>query len=127
IISEKITEITGIKTSIKIRDLQSEKEKLFEELFVEGETYHRTCHEKIFVAQNASSLVPEDLDVAVNALVLSAQREDREAIIRSLQGLVAEYTPMNWLEKGDRQQVIREMAGKMKTAVSSTAKPAQAS
>ncbi|MCU0494637.1 MAG: polysaccharide biosynthesis protein, partial [Chloroflexaceae bacterium] len=37
-------------------------EKLFEELFVPGESYERTIHEKIFIACNASSFVPRDLD-----------------------------------------------------------------
>ena len=37
-------------------------EKLFEELFVTGEQYERTAHEKIFIAANASRIVPEGLD-----------------------------------------------------------------
>jgi len=35
-------------------------EKLYEELFVPGETYQPTHHEKILIARNASSFVPED-------------------------------------------------------------------
>ncbi len=37
-------------------------DKLFEELFIPGEDYNRTTHEKIFIASNASQFVPEDLD-----------------------------------------------------------------
>ncbi|MFO7537774.1 MAG: nucleoside-diphosphate sugar epimerase/dehydratase, partial [Chloroflexota bacterium] len=49
-------------------------EKLYEELFVKGEVYHRTRHEKIYIAGNASSLVPHDLADAVDALEASAMR-----------------------------------------------------
>jgi FlaA1/EpsC-like NDP-sugar epimerase len=73
-------------------------EKLYEELFIKGEEYHRTRHEKIYIAGNASSLVPHDLGDAVDALEASAQRNDRLAIIRGFQGLVPEYTPMADLE-----------------------------
>jgi len=69
-------------------------EKLFEELFVTGEQYHRTCHDKIFIAGNASSFVPLDLDESLSGLAASAARNDREAIIRGLQNLIPEYEPM---------------------------------
>jgi FlaA1/EpsC-like NDP-sugar epimerase len=63
-------------------------EKLFEELFVTGENYERTRHEKIFIAGNASSFVPEGLDAGINALTAAAERNDREAILRCLENLV---------------------------------------
>jgi len=69
-------------------------EKLYEELFVEGEQYHRTHHEKIFIAGNASSFVPMDLDDSLGGLAASAARYDTEAIIRGLQNLIPEYQPM---------------------------------
>ncbi len=69
-------------------------EKLYEELFVPGEQYHRTCHEKIFIAGNASSFVPVDLDESLSGLAASAARSDAEAIIRGLQNLIPEYEPM---------------------------------
>ena len=56
-------------------------EKLFEELFIPGETYQRTRHAKIFYASNASTHEPGDLDAAIRALLVSAQRNDREAIV----------------------------------------------
>ncbi len=37
-------------------------DKLFEELFIPGEEYERTTHEKIFIAANASRFVPDGLD-----------------------------------------------------------------
>ncbi|MBE2225220.1 MAG: polysaccharide biosynthesis protein, partial [Anaerolineae bacterium] len=69
-------------------------EKLFEELFINGEAYARTRHEKIFIAANASKLVPDDLEAGLSALQASAARNDREAIIRGFQNLVPEFEPM---------------------------------
>jgi FlaA1/EpsC-like NDP-sugar epimerase len=68
-------------------------EKLFEELFVTGEEYERTRHEKIFIASNASKFVPAHLGEVVNALDVAAQRGDKAAIIRGLQNLIPEYQP----------------------------------
>jgi len=68
-------------------------EKLFEELFVEGESYRRTEHEKIFTANNPSALVPQELEEAVVSLVASAQRNDAQAVHRGLQDLIPEYRP----------------------------------
>jgi FlaA1/EpsC-like NDP-sugar epimerase len=68
-------------------------EKLFEELFVDGENYTRTRHEKIYVATHPDGMLPFDLDDGVMALAVAARRHDREAIIRLLQNLVPEYRP----------------------------------
>jgi FlaA1/EpsC-like NDP-sugar epimerase len=63
-------------------------EKLYEELFIPGETYKRTRHEQIFIANNASSFVPQDLDEEIYALEVAAQQHDIEAVLESLQYLV---------------------------------------
>jgi FlaA1/EpsC-like NDP-sugar epimerase len=68
-------------------------EKLYEELFVAGEEYRRTVHEKIFIASNASSFVPLDLNEAVNALVDAAQQNNRAEIIYLLQALIPQFRP----------------------------------
>ena len=68
-------------------------EKLFEELFVEGEVYGRTAHEKIFAAFNAATQIPSYLDACVDALTFAAQRDDRDAIVTSLKAMVPEYSP----------------------------------
>ena len=68
-------------------------EKMYEELFIPGEDYQRTRHQKIFIAANASRLVPVDLEDGLNALAVSAQRNDREAILRGLCHLIPEYEP----------------------------------
>ena len=98
-------------------------EKLYEELFIKGEEYHRTEHEKIFIAGNASSLVPHDLDEAVNTLAASAMRQDRLAIIRGFQGLVPEYTPLDNdaaapTPISDRSATLGQNGKAMNTAVS---------
>ena len=69
-------------------------EKLYEELFVPGEKYERTRHAKIFIAANASTFVPADLDAAIAALEVAAYRNDADAITRSLQNLIPEYQPL---------------------------------
>jgi FlaA1/EpsC-like NDP-sugar epimerase len=68
-------------------------EKLFEEMFAAGEQYARTQHEKIYIAANASSFVPQELDNAVVRLAQAAEWNDRDGIIRELQSLVPEYCP----------------------------------
>ncbi|MBX3057717.1 MAG: polysaccharide biosynthesis protein, partial [Anaerolineae bacterium] len=69
-------------------------EKLYEELFVAGENYTRTRHEKIFVAENASRFVPPDMDEMIHVLETAAYHNDDAAIIHSLKSLIPEYTPL---------------------------------
>lgn len=69
-------------------------EKLYEELFVAGEQYHRTTHEKIFIAENASKFVPHDLETSVEMLALAAANNDTALILRQLQQLIPEYQPL---------------------------------
>jgi FlaA1/EpsC-like NDP-sugar epimerase len=68
-------------------------EKLFEELFIKGEDYHRTSSEKIFIASNASSIIPENLDSIVDALDIAARSGDVISIYNLLQRLIPEYKP----------------------------------
>jgi FlaA1/EpsC-like NDP-sugar epimerase len=68
-------------------------EKLFEELFAPGETYNRTSHEKIFVACNASSHIPDQLEHHVTLLIEAALHNDTTAIIHILRALIPEYRP----------------------------------
>jgi FlaA1/EpsC-like NDP-sugar epimerase len=68
-------------------------EKLFEELFISGEMYQRTRHEKIFIAENASSFVPAALNTVIAELLRAAELNDRTAIVRGLKHLVPEYQP----------------------------------
>lgn len=68
-------------------------EKLYEELFVPGEKYERTLHEKVFIASNASHFVPECLDETLAALEQAVQLNDRDAIVCCLKNLIPEYGP----------------------------------
>lgn len=68
-------------------------EKLFEELFISGENYQKTKHEKILIATNASQFVAPDLDAGIHALLGAAQHNDQALIVALLQRLVSEYTP----------------------------------
>ncbi|MEG4024790.1 MULTISPECIES: polysaccharide biosynthesis protein [unclassified Microcoleus] len=68
-------------------------EKLFEELFIPGEKYNRTKHEKIRSLGNASRLVKENIDQEVEALCQAGDRNDANLIVLMLQQLVPEYIP----------------------------------
>ena len=68
-------------------------EKLYEELFVEGEDYQRTRHEKIFIAANASRFVPHGLDESIVGLEQAALASDSKAIYHQLKALIPEYQP----------------------------------
>ncbi|HEY3231885.1 MAG TPA: nucleoside-diphosphate sugar epimerase/dehydratase [Roseiflexaceae bacterium] len=73
-------------------------EKLFEELFVVGESYQRTRHDKIFIATNASSFVRPRLSADIDALLAVTQHNDRGAILRGLQRIVPEFKPPRLME-----------------------------
>jgi FlaA1/EpsC-like NDP-sugar epimerase len=68
-------------------------EKLFEELFIPGESYQRTQHEKIMVVRNASSKIPTHLDLAVDRLETAAAENNSHLIRSLLAQLVVEYAP----------------------------------
>jgi FlaA1/EpsC-like NDP-sugar epimerase len=81
-------------------------EKLYEELFVKGETNRRTAHEKIFTAANAGSFVPPDLHKLVEQLGDAAARNDRAAITRCLQTIVPAYRPANGVPGAETSPAI---------------------
>ena len=95
-LAEDLIRLSGLEVG---RDIEIEYtgmrpgEKLFEELFTSGDDYERTEHQKIFIAANASTFVPESLDASITALAQAAEDNDRDAIIRNLQNLIPEYTP----------------------------------
>jgi FlaA1/EpsC-like NDP-sugar epimerase len=68
-------------------------EKLYEELFVPGETYERTVHQKIFIACNASRFVPPYLDEWIHAVDIAAQQNDRTGITLVLRSLAPYVRP----------------------------------
>ncbi|MEG4282812.1 polysaccharide biosynthesis protein [Microcoleus sp. A006_D1] len=68
-------------------------EKLFEELFIPGETYDKTQHEKILILGNASRIVRENIEQDIEALCQAANRNDANLIVFLLEQLVPEYIP----------------------------------
>ncbi|MBD2387479.1 polysaccharide biosynthesis protein [Cylindrospermum sp. FACHB-282] len=68
-------------------------EKLFEELFIEGEEYEPTEHEKLFVVKNASRIIPEILAINVEKLRVAAAKNDINSILLLLAQLVSGYSP----------------------------------
>lgn len=68
-------------------------EKLFEELFIEGEEYEKTEHEKLLVVKNASQIIPSFLNITVEALLGAAAKNDADSIMLFLSQLVAGYKP----------------------------------
>ncbi|MDZ8238324.1 MAG: nucleoside-diphosphate sugar epimerase/dehydratase [Nostoc sp. ChiQUE01a] len=70
-------------------------EKLFEELFIPGEEYEPTEHEKLLVVKNASRMIPENLDISVATLCQAAVKNDINLILFLLEQLVPGYKPKN--------------------------------
>ena len=68
-------------------------EKLYEELFIEGESYEKTVHEKIFIARNSSELVIENLIPRIESLIRSAQAGNYKEMLQGLINLLPEYSP----------------------------------
>jgi FlaA1/EpsC-like NDP-sugar epimerase len=68
-------------------------EKLFEELFTDGEKYERTEHEKIFVAGTSLNPEPVEVQYHLDELQTAVRRNDQMAIIYRLQMLVPSYRP----------------------------------
>ncbi|MBK9711906.1 MAG: polysaccharide biosynthesis protein [Kouleothrix sp.] len=85
-------------------------EKLFEELFVPGESYARTRHDKIFIAANASSFVPQRLGADIESLHAAAQRNDVGAILHGLQRIIPEFQPPQLLELEPPPPAARQAA-----------------
>lgn len=63
-------------------------EKLFEELFMDDETYERTIHEEIYLATNASTFIPDYFDETLDDLEAAAWRNEPAAIREALHVLV---------------------------------------
>ena len=67
-------------------------EKLFEELFIPGEIYDKTIHEKILIAANASHFIPDGFEENLEVLLEKRHENDRDTIVGLLKRLVPEYT-----------------------------------
>ncbi len=56
-----------------------------------GTKEQQTCLEKIFIAGNASTLMPAHLNSAIEHLTQAVHSDDNEAIIAHLQRLIPEF------------------------------------
>jgi FlaA1/EpsC-like NDP-sugar epimerase len=72
-------------------------EKLYEELFAEGEVYVKTVHDKLFLASKTGSKFHSNLNGEVELLELAAQNNDRAEIIKILKKLIPEYKPYHYV------------------------------
>lgn len=70
-------------------------EKLSEELFVPGESYHQTEHEKIFIVDSKTQGLPGHFDRSLWGVIRASTTEDREKIVEGLRKIVPEYLPGN--------------------------------
>jgi FlaA1/EpsC-like NDP-sugar epimerase len=68
-------------------------EKLFEELFIQGEEYKLTQHEKLFLVKNASLFIPDNLDATVEKLCKASEKNDANCIVFLLEQIVPGYKP----------------------------------
>jgi FlaA1/EpsC-like NDP-sugar epimerase len=83
-------------------------EKLFEELFITGEEYELTEHKKLLLVKNASRIIPNNLDISVEALLKAAVRNDVNTILFLLEQLVPGYTA-KYLQSNAPERVAKNI------------------
>ncbi|MBK7107089.1 MAG: polysaccharide biosynthesis protein [Ignavibacteriae bacterium] len=81
----------GIDVDIEFTGLRP-GEKMFEELFKDGEDYLRTEHDKIMFAKNSSSFIPSDLEQKINNLIENCNKYTPEEIVKAFAVIVPEFT-----------------------------------
>lgn len=81
-------------------------EKLFEELFIPGEEYTLTQHEKILTVRNASGVIKENIELIVEALCEAATKNNGKSVMLLLESLVPEYT--NGYLQADLTEALEE-------------------
>ncbi len=70
-------------------------EKLHEELFIAGESYRRTKHQKIFVIESATGTVlPSQLNQMVARLENATYNDDVTRLMQTLQQLLPDFQPV---------------------------------
>lgn len=80
----------GVDVDIEVTGLRP-GEKMFEELFGDGEEYVRTEHEKIMFAKNSSEFIPADLEDRLNYLIQNCNRLSKEEIISQFRSITPEF------------------------------------
>ena len=82
----------GIDINIEFIGLRP-GEKLFEELFVKGEDYIRTVHQKILIASNASKLAENNIENKIDELITETKFNDLDKVYHLLKSILPEYNP----------------------------------
>ena len=88
----------GIDIDIKVTGLRP-GEKMYEELFKDGEKYLKTEHEKIMFAQNSSEFIPNDLDVTLDFLIANSNSLTGLQIVETIMQIVPEFTHQSVAKK----------------------------
>ncbi len=77
-------------------------EKLHEELFIPGETYRRTEHQKIFVIESATGTVlPSQLNQVVARLEDATYHNDVTGLMETLLQFLPDFHPIDETPAGD--------------------------
>lgn len=93
-LAKDIIRLSGYEVDKDIKIIQTglrSGEKLYEELFIAGEIYEKTLHEKILIASNASHFIPDNFDFNLETLIEKRYDNDKEMIVGLLKRLVPEY------------------------------------
>jgi FlaA1/EpsC-like NDP-sugar epimerase len=90
-------------------------EKLFEELFIKGENYERTKHEKVLIAKNASSFINPALAVKVSDLIFNVADLNNEQIYEKVCNIVPEFAP-TYVTVDKHNHVVSEKGAKVSLA-----------
>lgn len=81
----------GYDVDIKITGLRP-GEKLFEELFIPGEVYDKTRHEKIYIAKNASLVLDSEVENKIEELINYAHNgADNNVLLEKIYYIVPEF------------------------------------
>ncbi|MGE5351550.1 MAG: polysaccharide biosynthesis protein [Acidobacteriota bacterium] len=89
----------GLDINIEVTGLRP-GEKLYEELFVEGEDYKYTLHDKIMLANNSSKFIPENLEKTVEYLI-NSNCNSRADVVEKLAELIPEIRHELILQKAE--------------------------
>lgn len=81
----------GVDIDIKITGLRP-GEKMFEELFGDGEEYLRTSHAKILYAKNSSEFIPGNLAEKVTHLIENSNNFNKKQIIEQFCEIAPEFS-----------------------------------
>ncbi len=96
-------------------------EKLYEELLIAGEEYQPTAHNKLLVVQNASKIVPNNLDLTLEMLQKAVKNNDTKVIVYLLEELVSGYIPKDQKSLKDSDQPeITAIANQLKRSLNVT-------